>query len=243
VAVVHAEKTERDPKFAPAASTKEQLKALKPKFDYPVVAEMGTHFQEKKNKKKNVTEPAKYIFTHPGWYYRRYSPTFYEKAVNQEPYPKQPAYYYHPVAVPHCPTYSQWLNPRYIQKLHNKAMKRRYKFAKKNCMKRFWSGRKRYRCFQEYWQEYGNHMAGHPGLLKDIRSRVQADCMQYKDHPALRKLCFKSHINKYGHLLLDERRLLAEAEDQIMEENFNEEDTVEPIDAEIPEETKALLMA
>ena len=51
VAVVHAEKAERDPKFAPVASTKEQLEAIKPAYDYPNVSQLGNQFQEKKNKK------------------------------------------------------------------------------------------------------------------------------------------------------------------------------------------------
>ena len=188
-------------------------------------------------------QPAKYVFTHPPWLYRRYSPTFYEKAVNEEPYPHKPAFYYHPVAIAApCPTYRQWLSPRFIRKLHNKAMKRRFLFAKNNCMKRFWSGRKRYRCFQEYWEEYGKNFAGNPRLLKEIRKHVQEDCMQYKDIPALRKLCFKSHVDRYGHLLLDEKRLLSQTEDEIMHENFDDEEIVDADDDDNSEEDKEVLM-
>lgn len=111
------------------------------------------------------------------------------------------------VHIPIVPTYYQWLNPHYLAKHHKKAWKKRYIYARNHCMKKSWSGRRRYKCFALHWAEFA---PGHPNTLHDIRSRVQADCMKYRDHPTLRKACFEAHVNHYGHELLDERRLLAQ---------------------------------
>lgn len=107
------------------------------------------------------------------------------------------------------------MNPKYLQKMHNKALKKRYLYSRNHCMKKHWSGRRRYKCFQLQWAEF---QPGEPNNLNDIRNRVQSDCMRYRDHPTLRKACFEAHVNHYSHELVDENKLLAEKNDEFSEE-------------------------
>lgn len=205
----------RDPKLPEKPTPIADLKKMKPDFAYPKLNEIGTPDAEKQGEEKHVIHPPKYIFD-PAWYAPRYgyypSPHVYiphyphDATWPPKPAPKPKA---KKVYIPVCPTYTQWLNPRYLAKLHKKALKERYIFARNRCSKKHWSPRKRYNCFRNHWIEF---VPGQPNSLHDIRSRVQSDCMRYRDHPVLRKQCFEAHVNHYKDLILDEKRLLAEAE-------------------------------
>jgi hypothetical protein len=181
----------RDPKYAAKPTGEMELKAIRPKFTYPTLNEVATKGQEKKNKKKHV-------FNLPNWYF---SPYYQHQHPGYSYYPqphphahyvphhpdllKQRAHLHVPYAggpsqvhIPVVPTYTQWMSPKYLVKLHNKTMKKRYVYARNHCMRKNWSGRRRYRCFALHWAEF---QPGSPNNLHDIRSRVQADCMRYRD--------------------------------------------------------------
>jgi hypothetical protein len=121
----------RDPKYAPKATSPKELKAMKPDFVYPNLNEIGTKAQEDKSKEEHTVIP-KYIFD-PSWF----APHYVVPHVYHPPY----------IFVPPCPTLPQFLNPKYIAKLHNRALRKRYLWARNQCKEKYFSSRKRYKCF------------------------------------------------------------------------------------------------
>lgn len=133
--------------------------------------------------------------------------------------------YYAPSAVdakfvvPLCPKYRDWVDTRYYHKIKNNAIKARYSFARKNCMKKGLSMKQRYECFKLHWKQY---KPGTKNTIHQVRDRVQRDCMKYKYNPKLRRMCFKAHVKHY------KNSLLAENDEQVDAEQAEE---MEAIDA------------
>jgi hypothetical protein len=143
----------RDPKYVPSVTSEEGLKAIKGvDFVYPNQGLVGTKQLEKQNRKKHVVHPGHVI----------YNPYYYHPYAVPHPHvyvPHTPKVEYVPLDKPlvlptACPSVIQWLNPKYLKKMHSKAMKKRYLWSRNRCMKKSWSSRKKYKCFQLHWAQF-----------------------------------------------------------------------------------------
>jgi hypothetical protein len=54
--------------------------------------------------------------------------------------------------VPACPGAHDWLNSRYYQDIKSRALKSRYQFARKHCLRKGMSMAARYECFKLHWK-------------------------------------------------------------------------------------------
>jgi hypothetical protein len=126
------------------------------------------------------------------------------------------------VIVPTCPKYRDWVDTRYYHQIKNNAVKSRYAFARKHCLRKGLSMKQRYECFKLHWKQY---KPGTKNTIHQVRDRVQRDCMKYKYNPKLRRMCFKAHVKHYKNTLLADQR------DQEDDVDVNEAEEMEAIDA------------
>lgn len=123
---------------------------------------------------------------------------------------------------PKQPSFTDFLNDEYYDKLKTAADKARYHYAFDACQRKgkSWSAKKRYRCFRLMWKQYKPHKSN---SLNAVRDRVQRDCQKYANHPELRKKCFEEHIKNYEDRLVGKSKEiasgLAEADNNEMDEN------------------------
>lgn len=97
------------------------------------------------------------------------------------------------------------MNSRYYQDIKNRALKSRYSFARKHCLRKGMSMAARYECFKLHWKQY---KPGSKNTIHNVRERVQRDCMKYRYNPRLRRMCFKAHVRHY------QGKLLAQQEEE-----------------------------
>lgn len=156
---------------------------------------------------------------------RPYSVIPYRPGLNPHYYSPSDRKYYVPnpfgdkFIVPACPQYQDWLDSRYYHQIKNSAIKARYAFARKHCLRKGLSMKARYECFKLHWKQY---KPGSKNTIHQVRNRVQRDCMKYKYNPKLRRMCFKAHVKHYEGKLLAEQQEEEEANDNNDTENMVE---------------------
>jgi hypothetical protein len=134
--------------------------------------------------------------------------------------------------VPACPGAHDWMNSRYYHEIKNRALKSRYQFARKNCMRKGMSMASRYECFKLHWKQY---KPGSKNTIHQVRDRVQRDCMKYRYNPRLRRMCFKAHVRHY------QTKLLAQQEDNEDEEQQQNDDMLTDSDVSASEKEDTLV--